>query len=229
MKQSLKLGLLGLIATTSIQAANPIEGWYAGLALGASSIDKLKMDVVRIPNGSKLDQQPGIIKHKLFGNIAGQIGYRFFDNFRTEAELMALSNDYHKLHSGTISISSTKKRNGLHLKGKTNVGAILINSYLDLLPGQSDFSPYLGLGVGYAHITDNIRLYQNNSYVAGTRLKYSTNQPVAQAIIGANYFLDDFTWVGIDYRYLATKAIPYLSSRLQANSVNLSISGSFGA
>jgi len=262
MKQSFKLSLIALLLSNMANAANPVQGWYAGIMLGASSTPALKFNTPAYPvvfgttTLPTIPRIPGKLSYKVFGNIGGQVGYRFMENFRAEMQIFGNSNNYSKLTLGpftyagdvypAIVIGSPKTSTGLRMKGSTTTGAFMVNGFYDFYtPGGSDFSPYLGLGVGYAHIMDKLKFYYNNVYVSGTTLKSSANAPnvyvsgttlkssanapAVQAIIGAGYFMDDFTWVGLDYRYFTTKTIQDRGSRLQINTINLSISGMFCA
>ena len=46
-------------------------------------------------------------------------------------------------------------------------------------------------------------------------------------IVGVGYFVDDFTSIGLDFRYLATKSIEPFNSRNEIASLNVTLNGSF--
>jgi len=235
MNQSLKIGLISLLLGSSAYAANPVQGWYAGIMLGGSYAPSVSGNLyipayplapgISIPALSI----PAKLKYGGYGNIAGQLVYRFFDHYRVEGELVGNKNPYKRLTIGSVVITAPKSSTTLRMKGGTTTGAFLVNGFYDFFtPGaDSAFSPYLGVGVGYAHVSDTLKFYYNNVYISGSRYKASSNAAAAQGIIGAGYFLDDFTWFGLDFRYLTSKKIPATDARLQVASINLLFNGTF--
>jgi opacity protein-like surface antigen len=87
--------------------------------------------------------------------------------------------------------------------------------------------PYVGFGIGYAHIVNNIKFYANDVAIGGSQISSQVNKPAAQAILGINYFVDDFAAFGIDFRYFTTQKIDNFDSGLKIASVNFTVSGSF--
>ena len=235
MNQSLKIGLMSLLLGSSVYAANPVQGWYAGIMLGGSYAPSVSGNLyspayplapgIAIPAFTI----PAKLKYGGYGNIGGQLGYRFFDHFRVEGELMGNKNPYKKLTIGTDVITAPNSSTTLRMKGGTTTGAFLVNGFYDFFTPSADsaFSTYVGLGVGYANVSDTLKFYYNNVYISGSRFKASTNSAVAQGIIGMGYFLDDFTWFGLDFRYLTSKRIPATDSPLQVASINLLFNGTF--
>ena len=57
-------------------------------------------------------------------------------------------------------------------------------------------------------------LSTNNSEIvipkASQGFNTSFNTSVIQGIIGVSYFMDDFTWAGMDLRYTTTKSLPQM-------------------
>jgi len=227
MKQSFKLSLLALFVSSGItHAANPVSGWYAGIMLGGSYAPKINLNFI---NPITRVSEKATLSYSGLGNIAGQVGYRFFDNYRLEGQLLYNSSEYQTLTIGGFTINSPSHSTGLRMKGSTGTGAFMFNGFYDFVtPGrESSFSPYVGLGVGYARVNNTLKLYFNNELVPNSRLSNNTSSPAIQAILGAAYFLDDFTWFGLDFRYLTTKKINDLDSRVQFGSINLSFNGIF--
>ena len=226
MKLSFKLGLATLLlANVSAYAINPVQGWYGGLILGVSYAPGVNL---LFTNPLTFTPTSGNLTYGVFGDIAGQFGYRF-NHFRVEGELLINSNTYKELKVGTLTFTSPSQSTGLRMKGQTNTGAFLVNGFYDFVTpgGQSSFAPYLGLGLGYAYVINGIKFYYNNVLIPGTNVSKSKGTPAGQLIIGLGYFLDDFTEFSLDYRFLTTKKIAPFESRQQISSINLAFNGAF--
>ncbi|MBA2655653.1 MAG: outer membrane beta-barrel protein [Tatlockia sp.] len=185
----------------------------------------------------------GTIKHSLGGDIAGQVGYRIC-NFRFEGELLFNYAPFSKLNLNGFNITKNfGKVNYFKFNGRTLLGAGLINAYYDFYDEEDDptWVPYLGLGVGYSHITNTTRLSVGAPFVpclnpfvpnacldqlnTSITMSTSTNALVGQGIIGVSYYTSDNVAVGLDYRYLSTTASnkELGNHRLSLNSINLNI------
>ena len=235
MKKSLRFdfahklfALVGLCLANGVAlAVDPVEGLYAGVMVGLSYTPHMNFDIttplspVPVPGGLSL--QP-------LANVAGQFGYRI-KHFRIEGELLVNYNPYTTLSVDGISIHQSGDFNtGLGMQGQAVTTAFMANGLYEFYtPGeQTHFAPYLGLGIGYAYIVNKVRLYENNIAIAGfSNLSQTTTAPAAQLIIGGSYFTDDFTSVGIDFRYLTTQTVSPFESRFQIASINLSVNGAF--
>ena len=226
MKLSFKLGLATLLlANGAAQAINPVQGWYGGMLLGVSYSSSLERTFANPFTGASIT---GDLTYKIFGDIAGQVGYRF-NHFRAEGELLLNSNPYKELTIGRLKFTSPSSSTGLRMKGQTNTGAFLVNGFYDFmaLEGTSSFGPYVGLGLGYAYVNNGIKFYENNVLIPGSNVSKSKATPAGQIIIGASYFLDDFTAFSLDFRFLTMKAAAPSTARQQVGSVNLGFNGAF--
>jgi opacity protein-like surface antigen len=236
MKSYLKYSLLGLALTSGASiAANPMNGIYGGLIVGGSYSPKTNIifNAPLTPTGSTCSSGAncsaafGKLSYSGFGNIGGQIGVRM-NQFRVELEPIVNYNPYQKITVGTTKYNSPKSSAGLRLKGDTTTAALMVNGFYDFFtPNGSNFAPYLGAGVGYAYVDNSLRFYCNNQTIACTKYSKSQSSAAVQGILGAAYFMDDFTWFGLDYRYITTQKINVLDSRLQIHTINLSFSGMF--
>ena len=221
-----KLGLAFLLLSSGTAfAVDPVPGMYAGFMIGVSYATNYKLFV---PN--PYTTISGTISPGIFGNIAGQFGYRL-NHFRVEGELLVDNNPYNSLEIAGITVHKKDTFNyGIGQQGQTTTAAFMVNGLYDFYSSNelSYFAPYLGLGIGYAYIQNKVSLYDNNVLIPYTSLSKTSTTPAAQLIIGAGYFVDEFTFVGLDYRYLTTKTLgkPF-DSAYQLNSINLTIGGSF--
>ena len=229
MKQRLVLAGL-LLVNGAAFAVNPVDGWYAGLVLGVSYAHRYNFNYTFVsPLTLTTTTAPIEISHGVLGNIAGQAGYRF-NHFRIEGELLINYNPYSVVKVGSYNFHKTGAFNpGYGMKGQTTTGAILANGFYDFysLNDGANFSPYVGLGIGYAYVQNNVSFYFNNQPINQTDLSATSRAPAAQIIIGINRFVDDFTTVGLDFRRLASNRIQPFDSRIQISSVNITINGSF--
>uniref|UniRef100_UPI0003756C0F outer membrane protein n=1 Tax=Legionella tunisiensis TaxID=1034944 RepID=UPI0003756C0F len=170
----------------------------------------------------------------------GQIGYRIC-YFRVEGELFYDYNPITRLTVGGL----TFKRHftplplpplgfgtpGIKIKGNTSFGGAMINGYYDIYDEDDDpsFVPYIGLGVGYAHISSALNFYgiaqpaptQPSTEFFITGGKASSSTPVGQIILGLSYFYSDQTSFGLDYRYMTTRTISAFDTRFQVHTLNL--------
>lgn len=106
-----------------------------------------------------------------------------------------------------------------HIMGETNTGAFMLNFIYDLLTpdqsgdGYNKVAPFIGVGIGYAYVQNAMQFYRQTTEDPAddpykNRQIFSVLQKkyiyAGQIMGGINYFLDDFTWMGIDIRYFTT-------------------------
>lgn len=229
-----------LLACTSSYALNPVEGLYAGIFIGGSKANGLKFNAIH-PFG--LDATVNTfstlqINYSTFGQIGGQVGYRC-EPWRVELEPFYNSSPYNTVTIDGVKITklgNPKHNNiptGLKMKGQTNTWGLMLNGYYDAfeLFDGSNFVPFVGLGFGYANIQNGVEFYYNNTLIANSKISLHDNEYAGQILIGVNYYLDDFTMFGLDFRYFATRPIEFSpginKQRFQFPSINLSFNGSF--
>lgn len=236
MKPVLKYSpiLLSLLSAASF-AANPVNGWYAGIILGGSYAPKANFT---IPVPATLNTTicsafggcptgiNGSLSFDGYGNIGGQIGIRT-NQLRFEFEPLVNYNPYDKLTIGPITLESPKSSDGLRMKGDTTTAALMVNGFYDFYRSDCNLVPYVGAGLGVAYVNNNFRLLFNNQTLQITKVKEHQTTAAVQGIVGASYFMDDYTWFGLDYRYITTQNIDILDNRVQIHTVNLSFSGMF--
>ncbi|WP_133138570.1 outer membrane protein [Legionella genomosp. 1] len=221
MNHFCRLSLAGLLLSGSagFAAVNPLPGWYVGLFGGGGYTQPIKFTVA--PNVLLTGTYPYYISptnldlsYKGMGNAGGQIGYRC-SKFRFEGEVVYNYSGYKKLQVqnatfGTYTVPSFSNSYVFHLNGETSMVSGLVNVYYDFFTPDGDVTwmPYVGLGIGYSYIENNIKFYYNNQQVfpvTGSELgKENGSSSIAQAILGVSYLLDDFTSIGTDLRFMRT-------------------------
>jgi len=273
MKPLLKAACAGLILFSGqALSLNPVPGFYGGITLGgstAASSLKYKDSASFPPSGIipastiSIDAE---LKYSAFGNIGGQLGYRF-DDFRAEIEPFYNHSPYNSITiDGTLSINGigtiskrinltdTKVAQGrTYIKGSTDTMSVMLNGYFDFFPlvgRNANFVPYIGVGIGYSNINNRIKLVcdgQTLQVVNGVvdlscsgsappppvegavpaKVSNNTTSMAAQGIFGMNYFMDDYTTVGLDFRAYSSRSTKPFDERTQFYAVNLLFNGSF--
>lgn len=224
-KQCLAWSTLLLVHGSAL-AVNPVPGWYGGVMLGATYVPSTDLSFI---HPLTITPVTGNLSYSVLGNIAGQVGYRMFNHYRVEGELLFNYNPYNSLEIGSLIITSPKSSKTLRMRGQTTTAAFMINGFYDFLTlgEESYFAPYAGIGIGYAQVKNSVKFYYNNHYIHGTNVSETATTPAAQFVLGLSYFMDDYTTIGMDYRYFTTKSIQPYDSRLQLNSINITLNGSF--
>lgn len=202
-------------------------------ATAASNFDFGSTVTFQNTNGY-ISASSGTIKEGVLGGIGGQVGYRFCLKHRIEAEWyynnnhiksLQLSNysiylaDYPSLNVTNVNkvFQSNTNTSYAYVQGDTNTGALMMNFIYDFFAaskdGYSKVVPFVGVGLGYAYVQNALQLYRPTTIdpdndpisnrevleVLQTRWIYA-----AQIMAGVNYFMDDFTWFGIDARFFRT-------------------------
>lgn len=173
---------------------------------------------------------PGTVKYSILGGIGGEVGYRMCSDYRFEAEILYNNNPFSEITIGQYTIEGGSSDPNLHISGDTNTAALLLNFLYDIPlksnDGYKTVRPYLGGGVGYAYIFSDLKFHygENVSEQAEgaeptTLYEYNLRRNrsafVVQGIIGVSYSLDDFTWLSLDGRLLAS---PIKTNALLENS-----------
>lgn len=226
-------------------AVKPVAGGYGGVFFGPtyspnisftfnpsaippSTINSFKTSVANYLNIT-VDQVnlllpntnvPGTLTHGILGGIGGEIGYRLCDKYRFEFELLYNNNPFGDLNIGQYTIGSISSNSILNIQGSTQLVGGMFNFIYDfLIPSRdrySDLAPYLGFGLGYAYVMNDLTFNYGQSTAAEgeepTTLysyTYYQNRSAlgAQAILGLSYWMDDFCWLSLDARYFTTNTV----------------------
>ncbi len=192
-----------------------VQGWYGGLMAGISYTPSIKTNANN-PFPPPLIV-PGTVDYSVGGGGALQIGYRC-NHYRLEGELLGNYNEIRTLSSPGVANFPIKKKSNrltqdLALTGESILGAGFINGYYDFnsQQGIGDWSPYIGLGIGYAQVATDVTYWVDatGSGYADTRLTIkgldqTSTHPVGQVIIGISYALDSYTTLAFDGRYIVS-------------------------
>jgi len=231
MKNLTRLGLLAsLVLSQSAFAVNPVEGIYGGINGDVMHGTNPNFNVVVA--GTTI---PGSLKYSQVGGGGGaQLGYRI-RNYRIEGQATYTFLPYDSFTFGGCTINKNGTSgcpalfSSLMLKGDTSTLYGMVNFYYDAVTFGADtnFVPYIGLGIGASRLKNTTKLM---TPTLGTILNVSTksSSAAAQVIVGASYYLDDFTWAGVDYRYFSSNNVDVFGDkRFSLSMINFSLNGSF--
>lgn len=224
MKPVLKYSFAtALLFSNLTYAMNPVQGLYLGFILGGNYASKVDLGYpytndILIPYNT-----PGTLTYDFGGNIGGQLGYKI-NHFRVEGEFNYAYLGYDKLQFNGITITKKRTTTAVKLGGNTKVMSAFLNAYYDLFTADADttFTPYVGLGIGMANLRSITDLTLNGLVLV--KQNYSQSSGAVQGILGVNYYLDDFTTVSLDYRYMTTnnlKVSDFIDQRFTVSSFNL--------
>lgn len=165
-----------LFATVLMSGAAMGSGLYLSGGVGANFAGDADVTGTGISTDIEFDPGPLAV-------IA--VGYDFGNNFRTELELAGRWNDAETIGSA----SGT---------GDTTTTSGMINVLFDL-DVESDFTPYLGAGLGAANVEDS-----GIGPISGSTINTDETVFAYQAIAGVAYELNDMISLTADYRYFLT-------------------------
>ncbi|WP_367607320.1 outer membrane protein [Legionella sp. W05-934-2] len=232
-KYGVFVGATCLAISSAGMAFNPVEGWYGGGIGLVSYVPSMSFSAVNpLPPPTQINSQ---LDYRIGGGGGGQIGYRCAP-WRIEGEIIFNINSYSKLTINGVTIKRFNNNNAsttpLSLRGDTYYVGGMVNGYYDLYQVQfsqdSQIVPYIGLGGGYVTVKNELRLYSYSNLIQPT-VKESSSEGAVQLIIGGQYFADDFTSVGLDYRYFSTlgKVGNRSNDRLAVHTANLTLNFAF--
>ncbi len=234
-------------ASSSIAFGNKIEFTGTNVIISGGGVSG--------PNAS-IYASSGLISYSVLGEIGGQLGYRFCNRHRIELEFFYNNNPIKELqlydykvvsqyYNEDVYVKSLKNKNNsvdAFLNGEANSGAFMFNFIYDFLSASADsdgfnkVAPFVGVGIGYSYVQNAMQIYRpttsdpaldpypNREIFAALQKRYVY---AGQVLAGINYFIDDFTWIGIDMRYFTTgssaskTAYTYIDPTNWANSTTI--------
>jgi len=235
--------LLSFISTlsTSVMAVNPVQGFYAGI-LGEVSHAPTSYPIVF---SQDLMLFHGTVHNSSIGGGAGGVlGYRI-KNFHLQGEIL-----YNYVTSATLTVDNCTlqspfiqtpvgfcsqdrfQADRLGFNGNNTALYALFNVLYDItcFEDETTLVPYVGLGIGEARITKRVNFINSSNIFFHTSHgnSLSLNGAAAQGIIGVSFYLDDYAWIGVDYRHLRTRNQANVANSAYAlNTLNFSVNASF--
>lgn len=244
MKQLIPFGFVStLLLSTNAFSVNPSQGFYVGL-LGEGSSGPSSYTTVFEEDGYFFEGR--VNNSRIGGGGGAMLGYRY-NQFRLEAEFLYNWNGSGTVNVGECTLQSPTvltptgfcsnldnfEGNKLGFNGSIATLYGMANLLYDFVDydTESNYFPYVGLGIGHASVESRGNFVRTVTPAAtppshGQKASYSSG--AAQGIIGLGLFMDDFTWAGVDYRYLTTNTIRGLNNQRYAiNTVNVNVNLSF--
>lgn len=221
-----KLSLSGLIlASSASMAYEPSDGWYGGLMAGVSMAPGITFKTTNpAPPPTTFKDQ---LSYKVGANGGGQIGYRCY-KLRYEGQIMFNYDPISKLAIPGGTIRTKFSPTGISLKGYTDFPAALFNVFYEFYDGDyydTNWVPYLGLGIGYSTPRTVISYYLDRTKIGHT--SSSSTTPIGQAMFGFGYFFSNDMSLGADLRYMLTRKISHLDARISVVTLNAVFNYSF--
>ncbi len=133
--------------------------------------------------------------------VGAAVGYRFDNMIRVEAELAYRHNEISKFSVKDSRADLKAKR----VSGKRNsTCSIMANAYYDFANINCDvcdytFTPYLGVGIGYAHNR------ASGSPARNFETSVIDNGVAYQAMVGVTHMVSAKTLLGLEYKYFVAK------------------------
>lgn len=222
MKVFVRLSLISTaLFTHSVFALNPIPGLYGGLTAAVSHgpNNYTRIFSAPVPTTNYILSFEGTINYNFAGGGGGAVlGYRIGD-VRIEAEGFYNYIGTSTMTIGTCTLESPTVETPtgicpqcfydakLGFNGSSGAFFGMANAYYDFYINEQEENPivpYVGLGLGIADIKNGVNFVDtalSESLAGGT---VSAKAGAAQLIVGLSYFLDDYAWIGMDFRYLST-------------------------
>lgn len=240
MKQLIQFSVISsVLFNTTAFALNPVQGFYGGILAGPSH-GRSSQTIV-------FTQDQTVFRGKesysiLGGGAGGVLGYKW-DHIRIEGEGF-----YNRISTGPLQVGSCTLQspnvvtptglcsegnfaaNSIGFDGSSAVTLGFFNLYYDFFSynGETSLVPYVGIGVGEAIVKDGINFINTITTRSEGRTLNSSGQ-AGQAILGLSYYLDDFTWIGMDYRYITTKKLPHIDNKpYTLNAIEFNVNFAFG-
>jgi hypothetical protein len=230
MKQLIKFGLMpSLLASSAVFALNPVQGFYGGLLAGISH-GPGSNPVAFVEDNQRFTGT--VTFSSVGGGGGGVLGYKL-NHFRLEGEIL-----YNRFSTGPLQVDpggctienmdiltptgactpgvyDRFRAKALGYSGSSAVTYGLVNAYYDFFSydSQALLVPYVGVGVGQARIRNFNNLVNTNTTFSRGFNQESVNSMAIQGILGVSYYMDDFTWAGMDLRYTTTKSLTQFSNR----------------
>ena len=177
---ALAVATLGLSNAAMAQGYN---GWYLGARAGVAWLEDHSSPVGGVNSSYDFDHGWG---------LGGSVGYQYGGPWRVELEVAYRKNDLDSVTRGGARLGGAT--------GEMSSLALMLNGFYDIDTGTA-FTPYLGLGIGYARVSaDGL-----TATGLGATNSDDDNKFAYQAIAGLAYKLTPEVSLTADYRYFATQ------------------------
>lgn len=197
-----------LLTSSLIHAATPINGWYSSVLGGYAYIPSNLNKIYGAYHYADPIYNPGYV-------AGGNLGYKS-NPLRYEFEISYFNATLNHFSQNNI----RQNEAGGYQNGITGMA----NAYYDFPGLLSCLEPFLGFGIGYAWLHDQL---QSFSTVSPSSVTISTSAFAYQAMAGVTYNFAENYALELHYRYLATPSLFDFGHVFQSNFVQLGITYRF--
>ncbi len=197
-----------LILPTTHYAATPINGWYSGLFAGYAYIPS---NVNKVNYNTRYTDAT----HKAGYLAGGNLGYKS-NPLRYEAEL-----SYFNANVAHFSQNNIRQDN---VGGYNNGISGMANIYYDFSGIVSCLEPYLGFGIGYAWLREQLNNLTSNTQ---TNFRINSSAFAYQGLAGITYNFAENYAINIGYRYIRTPNMFSFGTTFQSHFAVLGVSYRF--
>lgn len=197
------LCILAILPLNSLTAApiDPDDGIYIAVFGGFASLP-----------GNISERNFGNAKYKGGFDAGGALGYQG-GPIRYEAEI-----SYIRAATKSFNFEGLPAED---VRGNANATTYMANVIYNFFHGKSLLTPFIGVGLGFAHI--NATLNSSNT----PRFSATRNKLSYQGLAGLRLEVTDSVAVGAHYRYFTTTHAEKFGRRFQAHTANISLAYKF--
>lgn len=220
-KSLLAMAAAAAFATTPIIsfADSASDGWYAAIYGGIASV-RDNISTAPIPIGATGAVVFNGADYKVGWDVGVNLGYKS-GPVRYEGELLYIRANIENIRANTVAQGG--------VGGDTDALGVMLNIIYSFDDLGSPVQPYLGGGIGYAHLNANITTAGPATPVApgvlatGLVFNGSDNEFGYQGMAGLNYNIDNNAAITVGYRYFGTTSSNTLGKRFEAHTGNIGL------
>ncbi len=188
MKNRSRILVLAMLGFSAFASAG-MDNTYVTVKVGFSGINSQDQN----QTGTKID-----LEYDKSFNIGGSVGQKL-DMFRTELE-------FNYLRAKVAEAKFTQKNKTLSDKSNNKEGSminVMLNGIYDV-EIDPNITPYLGIGIGWAHFKSNFNNKINNT---AQTTNESTNAFGFQFLAGAQYHMNNVMSIFLEYKFLGATEV----------------------
>ncbi len=197
-----------LLSFTSAFSATPIDGWYSSLFVG---YDYIPSNVNKVHNNIRYTDAA----HQAGYLAGGNLGYKS-NPLRYEAEV--------SYFNANVSHFSQERVRQNNVGGYNNGISGMANIYYDFPGILSCLEPYVGFGIGYAWLHEQLN---NLEPTAKSDFTINSSAFAYQALVGITYNFAENYDLSVGYRYLTTPNLFNFGTTFQSHFAVLGVAYRF--
>lgn len=174
------------LSIAAMESSYAAQGIYVSTEIGVNKQPSVTYRNFTGDNFLKIHYKEGLV-------AGGAIGYQL-DNYRVEGAFDWFNN---RARVATMNAVLSKDN-----PGRSKVAAAMVNALYDF-DAESEWTNYLGIGLGTMHIWHRIDIDVNNNVHSGA------NKFAYQGIAGVSHRFSEFVRANLDYRYLRSAPSTY--------------------